>query len=149
MSKKVKQSRSNRKSFLLTMLFALPAFVMGTSLVNKLAGTTFDSSGLSAFPKLTSFILAIFIVVWTIRRLHDASKSGWWSLLLLPPATLFFLIYAAATPSKSEENEWGQSTEKLSIFGIRARGGWRITGITLLALFLTYLGLLYSSFLFI
>jgi hypothetical protein len=44
----------------------------------------------------------------TIRRLHDAGRSGWWYLVQLVPfiGWLWFLILLIL-PSEDRENEWG------------------------------------------
>jgi uncharacterized membrane protein YhaH (DUF805 family) len=142
------QSRFSRKSYGWTILFVLPAFLLGANLGNAFNGTPNEELGVVAFARLTSLVIAVFIVLWTIKRLHDANKSGWWSLLLLPPATLFFLVYVLLVPGTSNKNRWGDTSNESRVFGIKAIGIGRIASITLLVMFMFYLSALYASFLF-
>lgn len=149
MSDNTNKTRLSRKSYGWTMLFALPAFLLGANLGNAYTGTPNEEMGVVAFARTTSLVLVVFIILWTIRRLHDANRSGWWSLFLLPPATLFFLLYVILAPGTSEKNKWGDEPNQTRIFGIKIKGAARIAWITILSLFMIYLSVLYASFLFL
>lgn len=145
MSDQQNQSRQNRKSFILNSLFFLPAIVTGIWLGNAHSNSEF-TQGMMSIARISALILVVFYIRFTIRRLHDAGKSGWFSFLLLPPATLFFLIYLFLA-HKSQPNKWGEPASALRIFGIRAKG-WRIAGIVPIAIFLLYLAGLFATFFF-
>ena len=130
-----KQERFNRKSYIWTMFFALPALSIGNVVARS-------SESIADFAKLTSLALAVFVIIWSIRRLRNVGKSGWWSLALIPPATIFLLAYSAITPSIKE-----YSDSDLYLYGIRAKGFWRISLIVAISLLLVYLTALYITFL--
>lgn len=142
------KARLNIKSYFWTMLFAFPALCLGISLANTLTATGNADLNIGAFARVTSLFLAALVVIWTVKRLHDANKSGWWSLLLLPPATLFFLIYLFFLSGSKEANRWGNPDKGILIYGIRFRGFIRGVWIVLVSIFMIYLIGLYSSFLF-
>lgn len=145
MSDQQKQSRQNRKSFITNSAFFLPVLAFGISLGRAQSDSDF-TQGVMGVARILSLVLTVIFIRFTIRRLHDANRSGWFSFFLLPPATLFFLIYLF-TAKGSDENKWGNSTTKLRIFGIRAKG-WRIAGIVLVAILFCYLAGLFATFLF-
>lgn len=134
MSTDTKTARFNRKSYFWTMLFTLPAFSVGNIAARS-------AELIAGFAQLTSLIFAIFIVIWSIRRLRNAGKSGWWSFALIPPATIFLLGYELFAPSLKENTDTG-----LYMYGIRAKG-WRILPIVLISLLMVYLAFLYATFL--
>lgn len=95
------------------------------------------------FAQIVSLIAAVFIIIWTVKRLHDAGKRGWFAFFLLPPFTLFFMIYLFIARSKDEDNKWGKKTDHLSIFGIKAHGAWRIIAIIFCVLLILWLWLMF------
>lgn len=145
MSDQQKQSRQNRKSFITNSLFFLPPIVTGIWLGNAHSNSDF-TQGMMGIARIVALVLVGIFIRFTVRRLHDAGRSGWYSFLLIPPATLFFLIYLffAQTP---ETNKWGEPTSELRIFGIRAIG-WRIIGVVLVAILMLYLAGLFATFFF-
>lgn len=145
MSDQPKQSRQNRKSFITNSLFFLPPIVTGIWLGNAHSNSDF-TQGMMGIARIVSLVLVGIFIRFTVRRLHDAGRSGWLSFLLIPPATLFFLIYLF-TAQHAEPNKWGEPTSELRMFGIRAKG-WRIAVITLLTLFMLYLAGLFTTFFF-
>jgi uncharacterized membrane protein YhaH (DUF805 family) len=145
MSDLQKQSRQNRKSFITNSLFFLPPIVTGIWLGNAHSNSDF-TQGMMGIARIAALILVGIYIRFTVRRLHDAGKSGWLSFLLIPPATLFFLIYLFSA-HKPEPNKWGEHTSALQIFGIRAKG-WRIIGIALIAMIMLYLAGLFATFFF-
>lgn len=130
-----KESKMNARSYFYTMLFALPTLSLG-----NFVGNTDEL--ISGIARIFSLILLVFVIVWTVRRLRNAGKSSWWALALIPPATIFLIIYGLFAPSSSEHTE-----RHLHMYGIRAKGFWRIAIITLISIFLLYLVLLYTTFL--
>ncbi|HXR50144.1 MAG TPA: DUF805 domain-containing protein [Verrucomicrobiae bacterium] len=145
MSDQQKQSRLNRKSFIFNSLFFLPVIVTGIWLGNAHSDSDF-TQGMMGIARLVALVLAGIYIRFTVRRLHDAGRSGWFSFLLIPPATLFCLIYLVIA-QKAESNKWGNPTSELRIFGIHARG-WRIAGIIIVAILLVYLAGLFATFFF-
>lgn len=145
MSDQQKQSRQNRKSFILNSLFFLPVIVIGISLGNARPNSDF-TQGMMGIAQLVTLVLACIYIRFTVRRLHDAGRSGWFSFLLIPPATLFFLIYLFFA-QKPEPNKWGSPVSELKMFGICAKG-WRIAGIVIVAILMLYLAGLFAAFLF-
>ena len=135
MSASTRHTHFNRKSYIWTMLFALPALSVGNIVARS-------NESIADFAKLASLVLAVFVIVWSIRRLRNAGKSGWWSIALIPPATIFLLAYSAITPSLKEYSDSG-----LYMYGIRAKGFWRISSIVAISIFLIYLTALYVTFL--
>lgn len=141
------KKRLNQKSYLITMTFTLPAFIAANSY-----GRTLESQpdefmqSFSGIARIVALILGVFIVVWTIKRLHDLGRNGWFALLLLPPLTIFLLVYALFAPSK-DENRWGASSQQWSFFGIRLKGTWRIITAIIVGIFMIYLAGLFLTFL--
>lgn len=135
MEKSSKSSRQNRKSYLLTMLFLLPA----VSLSNIAARSDEMIAGIA---KIAALILVVYLAIWSARRLRNAGKSAWWTLALIPPATIFLLLYNFFAPSSRENTD-----TSLYMYGIRAKGFWRIAGIAAISLFLAYLVVLFATFL--
>ncbi|WP_130803964.1 DUF805 domain-containing protein [Acinetobacter ihumii] len=53
-------------------------------------------------------IVAYFHIVFMIRRLHDANRSGWLCLLLLVPIVqIFFMLYLLFAPGSKGYNDYG------------------------------------------
>lgn len=130
-----KTSRMNNKSFALTMLFVLPAFVLGRAVGNS-------DEFINVLAQFITLTLLVFLIIWTIRRLRNSGRSAWWTLALLPPATIFLLAYCLFAPSSKEHTD-----KSLYPYGIRAKGVWRIISIVLISIFLLYLSALYFTFL--
>ncbi len=147
MSEHSNKARLNQISYFWTMLFAFPAFSAALSLARSVEGTVDSNMNVATFARATSIVLVVFIILWSVRRLHDGNKSGWRALFLLPPATLFFLIYLWILPSTKGENRWGEESRISRIYGIRFKGGSRIAGIVSVTLFMIYLSGLFFSFL--
>lgn len=118
---------------------------LGISLGRAQSDSDF-TQGIMGVARILSLILTVIFIRFTIRRLHDANRSGWFSFFLLPPATLFFLIYLFIATG-SEENKWGRSVAELRVFGIRAKG-WAIIGVVLFGLLFAYAAGLFATFLF-
>ena len=144
MSDRAKQSRFNRKSFIVNSLFFLPVISLGISLGNSQSESEF-TQGIMGIARIITLVLTVIYIRFTYRRLHDTNRSGWFSFGLIPPFTLFLLVYLF-TASKPEANKWGEPTSGLTMFGIRAKG-WRIVGIVLIAIFFLYLAGLFATFL--
>ncbi|MBO9466381.1 DUF805 domain-containing protein [Tropicibacter sp. R15_0] len=73
---------------------------------------TADVPNYSIFAYMTPVLIIVTIVptlTLTVRRLHDAGRSGMWyfvnSIPIVGPIWLFVLL---CLPSESEENKWGQ-----------------------------------------
>jgi uncharacterized membrane protein YhaH (DUF805 family) len=130
-----KESKMNARSYFYTMLFALPTLSLG-----NFVGNTDEL--ISGIARILSLIILVFVIVWTVHRLRNAGKSGWWAFALIPPATILMIIYGLFAPSSPEHTE-----RHLYIYGIRAKGLWRIMAITLISIFLLYMILLYVTFL--
>lgn len=78
------------------------------------------ADGLPAFAVIIFGILYLavlyFTFVFTIRRLHDRSHSGWLSLLLLVPlANIGIALYLLFAPGDAKSNAYGAP---------RATAGW-------------------------
>lgn len=123
------------------MMFTFPVLVIGIA-VGRMAEyvTHDDQKGVAYMIQTISLVLAVIVVVWTIRRLHDIGKKGWYSFLLLPPFTIFFLIYLLVVSDRKTENKWGEHSEALRVFGIEASSIWRLLAIMALVLFMVLLG---------
>ncbi len=145
MSDQIKQSRLNRTSYLLNSLFFVPVISFGRALGNANTDSEF-TSGMITVAQLFTLILLIPYIGFTIKRLHDANRSGWFSFALIPPFTIFLWVYLLIAGDK-DTNKWGKPSSELVIFGLRVRG-WRIAIITLIAIFLAYLVVLFATFLF-
>jgi len=143
MSDQRKQSRFNRDSFITNSVFFLPAIFFGIALGNTHSDSEF-AQGLAGIARVVTLVLIILYIRFTIRRLHDANRSGWFSFFLIPPFTLPLLIYLFVA-TKDTPNKWGEPTKGLTMFGIRAKG-WRIAGIVPIALFIIYLSVLFATF---
>jgi len=130
-----KEGKMNAPSYFFTMLFALPALSLGNVIARS--DELFAPAG-----AITSVILLIFTIIWSIRRLRNAGRSAWWTFALIPPATILLLIYNFFAPSSKEYPSSG-----FYMYGIRARGFWRILLIVGISLFLAYLIILYITFL--
>jgi uncharacterized membrane protein YhaH (DUF805 family) len=130
-----KEAKMNAPSYFFTLLFALPALSLGNLLGNS-------DELIAGFARVASLVLLIFVIIWTIRRLRNAGKSAWWTFALIPPATILLLIYNFFAPSSKEYPRSG-----FYMYGIRAKGFWRILLIVGISLFLAYLSILYITFL--
>ncbi len=141
--------RLNRKSYVLSMVFALPVIVIGrivgVAYIDGAEGEFYQN--FSAFAQLVTYVLLIPVIVWTVKRLHDLNKSGWFSLLIIPPFAILLLPYLLFTPGMKDENKWGEPNKQLSFFGIRLKGLWRIISAALVGLLLLYFMLLFLTFL--
>ena len=118
---------------------------MGIWLGNAHSDSDF-TQGMMGIARIVALVLVGIYIRFTVRRLHDAGRSGWFTFFLLPPATLFFLIYLF-TAQHIAPNRWGEPTSELRMFGVRAKG-WRIVGIVLIAIVLFYLAGLFATFFF-
>jgi uncharacterized membrane protein YhaH (DUF805 family) len=130
-----KEAKMNAPSYFFTMLFALPAL----SLSNVISRSDELFAPVGA---ITGFVLLVLTVIWSVRRLRNSGKSAWWAFALIPPATILLLIYNLFAPSSSEHPNYG-----FYMYGIRAKGFWRILLIVSISLFLAYLIALYITFL--
>lgn len=133
MSANTKATRFNRKSYFWTMLFVLPALSIGNIIAR-------EDELFAGVARLTSLVLLVLFVVWSIRRLRNAGRSAWWSFAVIPPATIILLGYSLFAPSSKEHTDTG-----LYMYGIRAKGIWRISLIVLISIFLIYLSALYIT----
>ncbi len=141
MSTKITRSRLNRISYLIDILITLPVLGIGIAVGRSLEYVTYDDQrGVAFIAQLISMILAVTVIVWTIRRLHDIGRQGWFSFFLVPPFTIFFLIYLLLAPHQEVENKWGKHSKTLRIFGIEAKNTWSLIGIMILVLLMTFLG---------
>lgn len=136
----------DRKSYLISTILTLPLFIISTALGRVYDAAPYESDqGFASLAQIVAMILMVVIAVWTVRRLHDIGRSGWFSLLLIPPATLFFLIYTLITPSKDEGNKWGDKSTQVRVFGIKTNGVLKVIAITLIALVLSFISLVFYS----
>jgi uncharacterized membrane protein YhaH (DUF805 family) len=117
------------------MLFTLPALSVGNVVARS-------DELVAGFAKLTSLVLLVLAVVWSVRRLRNAGKSGWWSFAIIPPATILLLGYNFFATSSKENTDTA-----LYVYGIRAKGFWRLSCIIIVSIFLAYLSALYLTFL--
>ena len=144
--KTLNKKRMDQRSYLLSMLFVFPLFIISTALGRAYDSAPYETEqGFASMARMVALALMVVVVVWTTRRLHDAGRSGWFSLLLIPPATLFFLIYALVAPAKNEDNKWGEASTQVRVFGIKAKGVLRITGIVFIAIFASFVSLVFYS----
>lgn len=125
------ESKMNRLSYFLTMLFVLPAISLG----NLVARTESFIAGLGV---LGTLVLLPFLTLWTIRRLRNAGQSSWWAIALIPPFTVFLLIFTFFAPTRGEENP------HVFMYGIQAKG-WRLLPIILITLFLVWLVIVFAA----
>lgn len=130
-----KESKMNAKSYFLTMIFALPALILG-----RAAGNSDEL--IAGVARIVTLLLLVFIIIWTIRRLRNSGRSAWWTFALIPPATIFLLGYCFLAPSSKDHSD-----NSLHMYGIRAKSWWRITLIVFISLLLAYLSVLYYTFL--
>lgn len=139
--------RLNQKSYLLTMIFTLPAFV-AANLYARTSENQSDEFMLSfvGIARIVALSLAVFIVLWTVKRLHDLGRSGWFAFLLVPPFMIFLLVYLLVLPSKAE-NKWGAPSRQWSFFGIKLKGVGRVFAATALGIFMLYLAGLFLTYL--
>ena len=72
-------------------------FCLGLSIVGRLISATV---GEPLVEQLTSLVLALFLTVQGVKRMHDVSKSGWY--LLFPFYNLILLL----TPGSAFRNEY-------------------------------------------
>ncbi|GBU09049.1 hypothetical protein AwWohl_01870 [Gammaproteobacteria bacterium] len=106
--------------FLLCMLVPLP-FVVFNAIFFNLAST--NSPSLSAAPTIAVFIvqaiaLICFIVIFSVKRLHDLNRSGWWILLVFVPiANLLLIIYMFFFSGSGDHNDYG-SPPPANSFGV-------------------------------
>lgn len=129
-------------------MFTFPVLVIGIAVGRSAEYAAYDDQkGVAYIIQTISIVLAVIVVVWTIRRLHDIGKKGWYSFLLIPPFTIFFLIYLLVVSDHKTENKWGEHSDALRVFGIEASNIWRLLGIMMLVLFMTFLGLLFFGIL--
>lgn len=145
-TKTLNKKRMDRKSYLISMLFVFPLFIISTALGRAYDYAPYETEqGFASMARIVALTLMVVVVVWSIRRLHDIGRSGWFSLLLIPPATLFFVIYALVAPAKNENNKWGDETTQVRVFGIKAKGVFRITSIVLTALLTSFISIVFYS----
>ncbi|KKU26980.1 MAG: hypothetical protein UX39_C0005G0018 [Candidatus Magasanikbacteria bacterium GW2011_GWA2_46_17] len=101
--------RLSRKHFAIGFLSMLVSVGVIISVVLASIPRPIDLQGFTVF--LIIFIIAIWLfgVSLFARRFHDLNKSGWWGLLYLIPSinliALFFLLFS---PSKNDNNRFGQ-----------------------------------------
>ncbi len=139
--KQIKDKRLNRWSYVINMLITVPVFSYAIAIGRSVDYVQHeDEKGLVAIAQILSMILAVVIVVWTVRRLHDLGKKGWFALFLIPPFTILLWAYLLiGTYDKSSNNRWGVHSELLRLFGIKAKGAWRLLAIMGIFLVMTYL----------
>lgn len=144
MTTKIKTTRLNKISYLINIIVTLPVLVIGIAIGRSYEYVAYDDQkGVASIAQLISLVLAVIVVTWTIRRLHDIGKKGWYSFFLIPPFTVFFLIYLLVKSDQKTENKWGEHSESLRIFGIEANNIWRLLGIMAIVLFMTFLGMIF------
>lgn len=130
-----KESKMNAKSYFFTMVFALPALVLGRTIGNS-------DEFIAGLAQIITLVLLVFIVVWTVRRLRNAGRTAWWTFALIPPATIFLLGYCFFAPTSNK-----YSDEGIHLYGIRTKGFWRIALVVIISILLIYLSALYFTFL--
>lgn len=102
--------RARRKEywmfFLINLLFAILAM-----LVDNLLGTTMQIAGENLPYGFVYIVYALFVLMpnlaVTVRRLHDAGKSGWYILISFIPFVGLILIIFLLMDSESGTNKWG------------------------------------------
>lgn len=145
-SKSLNKKRMDRKSYVISMLFVFPLFIISTALGRAYDSAPYETEqGFASLARIVALALMVVVVIWSIRRLHDIGRSGWFSLLLIPPATLFFVIYTLVASAKNEDNKWGVASTQVRVFGIKAKGVIRISSIVLLALLTSFISLVFYS----
>lgn len=97
--------------FFVMFCCVLIAIIMPSMMANMASGTGL-SIGLILFFILIYAVMLYFIVIFSIRRLHDLNKSGWLSLIfLIPVVSLFFWIYISCAKGDERRNNYGQPRE--------------------------------------
>ncbi len=142
------KKRLNAASYTLNILFIFPLLALSNFLWRGESSHVVAIEFIGGAAVISGIVCYILAFVWSVRRLHDLGRRGWWSILFLPPFTILFVPYLCLTSGESESNRYGDATKGIRMFGIRAKGGWRITGIVLIALFVVYLCTLYLTFMF-
>lgn len=143
-----KNKRMNMKSYAINLLFLLPLTVI-SNIISRSDPSRINAFELIAVPTILSGTIGIItLFVMSVRRLHDIGKSGWWALFFLTPLTIVFIPLIALADGQSSENRYGAVPKGIRIFGIRAKGAWRIVSIVLLGVFVAYLVALYLTFIF-
>jgi len=110
--------RARRKEFWLFGLFHILATIMFLFL-DGLIGTLDLQSGLGILTSVYILLTAIPHLAVTVRRLHDAGRSGWWYLILLLPliGPIILLIFCVQN-SQPGENQYGINPKDANFYEI-------------------------------
>lgn len=99
--------RSTRREFWMYILFYIIFYILSFFIGGILSSVT----GMSDFilAPLIIYLLAVFIptLAISVRRLHDANKSGWYLLLSAIPLVGLYIIYLYCVETHPNTNKWG------------------------------------------
>lgn len=94
--------RARRSEYWWFTLFVILGVVV-TSVIDGVLGTVLVFYGLFALGTLLPSLAV------TVRRLHDAGKSGWFILLTLIPIVGLIILYFLVKDSEAGQNQYGPS----------------------------------------
>lgn len=101
------KGRARRQEYWMFVLISTIISITLT-LIDNFAGLMYASSGLLS--SVYSLLVLIPYIAVTVRRLHDAGKSGWYYLLvLLPIIGWIWLIVLLCKDSEHGVNKWGDN----------------------------------------
>jgi uncharacterized membrane protein YhaH (DUF805 family) len=104
------KGRARRTEFWMFILINIIISVI-LAVLDDLLGLNFGSKEQNGFLS-TIYSLLIFVpgLSVTVRRLHDANKSGWYyALILIPIIGWIWLLVLLCTDSFPKGNKWGEN----------------------------------------
>lgn len=101
------KGRARRQEYWMFVLIST-IISLTLTLIDNFAGLMYASSGLLS--SVYGLLVSIPSLAVTVRRLHDAGKSGWYYLLiLLPIIGWIWIIVLLCKDSEHGANKWGEN----------------------------------------
>jgi uncharacterized membrane protein YhaH (DUF805 family) len=107
------KGRIARKTFWLRWLAGIGVNMAG----GFVAGLLVAASGERSFQLisvLVQIVTSVFLIIQSIKRLHDVGKSGWYSLIP------FYNIVLYATAGVQGPNEYGEDPQGVNVAGLQS-----------------------------
>ncbi|KXF81889.1 DUF805 domain-containing protein [Enterovibrio coralii] len=100
------KGRARRKEYWIFILFNMLISLV-LSLVDEQFGTFNPEIGIGTLGTIYALFVFLPTLAVTVRRLHDADRTGWWALLGLIPFGVFVLLAMQAFEGTKGENRFG------------------------------------------
>ena len=106
------KTRARRKEYWMFTLFSIIISGILTLIDTNLGSEVNNGTGL--FSGIYSLLVLVPSLAVSVRKLHDAGKSGWMLLVaLIPLIGAIWLLILFCKDSQPQENKWGANPKEI------------------------------------